>query len=43
VIDLAYIAGTVVFFVLMLGYARACERLGRTSEAETSRSDEHHT
>jgi len=43
VIDLAYIAGTVLFFALMLGYAHACDRLGRASAAETSRSDESHT
>jgi len=42
VIDLAYIAGTVLFFALMLGYTRACDRLGRASAAETSRSDESH-
>jgi hypothetical protein len=27
-IDAAYILGTVLFFVLMLVYTRACERLG---------------
>jgi hypothetical protein len=43
VIDLAYIAGSVLFFALMLGYVRACERLGRTSSAETSRQEESHT
>jgi hypothetical protein len=40
VIDIAYLAGTVLFFALMLGYTRACERLGRASAADTSRSDE---
>ena len=39
-IDIAYLAGTVLFFALMLGYTRACERLGRASAADTSRSDE---
>jgi hypothetical protein len=42
-IDIAYIAGTVLFFALMLGYAHACDRLGRASAAEASRSDESHT
>ena len=39
-IDLAYLAGTVLFFALMLGYTRVCERLGRASASETSRNDE---
>lgn len=33
-IDLVYIATTVVFFALMLGYVRACERLGRTASVD---------
>lgn len=28
-IDLIYVATTVAFFVLMIGYVRGCERLGR--------------
>jgi hypothetical protein len=40
VIDFAYLAGTVLFFALMLGYVRVCERLGRVSAAESSSSDE---
>jgi hypothetical protein len=43
VIDLAYLAGSVLFFALMLGYVRVCERLGRTATAETTRQDESHT
>ncbi|MHB8838341.1 MAG: hypothetical protein ACYC7F_05250 [Gemmatimonadaceae bacterium] len=39
-IDIAYLAGTVLFFALMLGYVRACERLGRASAAEASGLDE---
>lgn len=35
--DIAYIALTVVFFALMFGYVRACERLGRGSTGETER------
>jgi len=38
-IDLVYILATVAFFVLMLGYVRACERLGRET-ADTSDSTE---
>jgi len=30
-LDLLYVALTVGFFALMLGYVRGCERLGRTS------------
>jgi hypothetical protein len=33
--DLFYVLGTVGFFAAMLGYVRACERLGRSSERET--------
>ena len=37
-IDAAYILGTVLFFVLMRVYTRACERLGAgKSEQEESR------
>ncbi|HEY5491126.1 MAG TPA: hypothetical protein VIK25_08010 [Gemmatimonadaceae bacterium] len=42
-IDLAYLAGSVLFFALMLGYVRACERLGRTSSAESTRPEDSHT
>jgi len=40
VVDLAYLAGSALFFALMLGYVRACERLGRTSTAETTRPED---
>jgi hypothetical protein len=43
VIDVAYLVGTALFFALMLGYVRACDRLGRTSSAETTRVEEPHT
>lgn len=33
-LDIAYIALTVAFFALMLGYVRACEALGRRQEGE---------
>ena len=42
-IDLAYLAGSVLFFALMLGYVRVCERLGRTASAETTQQEESHT
>ena len=30
--DILYLAGTLVFFALMLAYVRACEPLGRRAE-----------
>jgi hypothetical protein len=33
-LDIAYIALTVVFFGLLLGYVRFCEQLGRRHEGE---------
>jgi hypothetical protein len=33
-LDVAYIALTLVFFALMLAYIRGCERLGRRQDAE---------
>lgn len=32
--DLLYVAGSVVFFALMLGYVAACDRLGRGHETQ---------
>jgi hypothetical protein len=43
VIDLAYLAGTVLFFALMLGYVRACKHLGQISTVETIRPEDSHT
>jgi hypothetical protein len=31
-VDLLYLAGTVAFFALMLGYVAFCERLGRAGD-----------
>lgn len=31
--DFLYVAGSVVFFVLMLLYVKACDRLGRSDAA----------
>lgn len=36
-LDIAYIAGTLVFFGLMLRFVRACEQLGtRSGEGQSS-------
>jgi hypothetical protein len=34
VLDVAYVALTVVFFALMLVYVRGCDALGRRQEGE---------
>lgn len=34
--DLLYLAGTVAFFALMLGYTAFCDRLGRASDADVA-------
>jgi hypothetical protein len=36
-LDLAYIAGSVLFFVVMLLYVRACAALGRRTDADVGR------
>ena len=33
-LDFAYVAGTIVFFALMLAYVRGCAALGKESEQE---------
>jgi hypothetical protein len=33
-LDIAYVALTVVFFALMLAYVRACDALGRRPDGE---------
>jgi hypothetical protein len=33
-LDIAYIALTVVFFALMIAYVRACEHLGERQDSE---------
>jgi hypothetical protein len=33
-IDLIYVIGTVLFFALMLLYVAACDRIGRSADAE---------
>lgn len=39
-IDLFYVAGTIVFFALMLAYVRACEHLGQSATVEIRASEE---
>ena len=34
--DLLYIAGTIAFFALMLGYVAGCERLGRSASRDAA-------
>jgi hypothetical protein len=36
-LDLAYIAGSVVFFGVMLAYVRGCAALGRRTDTDTGR------
>jgi hypothetical protein len=38
-IDVVYVVTTVLFFALMLGYAAACDRLGRTADVERAKED----
>jgi hypothetical protein len=33
-LDIVYVALTVLFFALMLGYVRGCDALGRRQDAE---------
>lgn len=37
--DLVYVAATILFFALLLLYAAGCERLGRTSDVERTGED----
>ena len=38
-IDVIYVIASVLFFVLMLAYAAACNRLGRTADVEHAGED----
>jgi hypothetical protein len=33
-IDLVYVAATIAFFALMIGYVRVCAALGRSGQTE---------
>jgi len=37
--DMAFVAGSVLFFALMLAYVRGCEHLGRSSTVETAKDE----
>lgn len=37
--DILYLAGTVAFFALMLGYVAFCDRLGRAQAVKESDHD----
>ena len=39
-IDLIYVAATVVFFALMIAYVAACDRLGRGADVERAGKDQ---
>jgi hypothetical protein len=36
VLDVVYVVGTIVFFLLMLAYTRGCERLGKRHGEEVT-------
>lgn len=38
-IDVLYIVGSVLFFALMIAYAAACDRLGRSVDVDRVRED----
>jgi uncharacterized membrane protein len=38
-IDFIYVAATIAFFVLMLLYVAACDRLGRSADVERAPED----
>lgn len=38
-LDLVYIAGTIAFFALMLGYVNICRCLGGTTHTDEPRHD----
>jgi hypothetical protein len=42
VIDCAYLAGTALFFALMLGYVHGCDHLSRASAADAAQPEEPH-
>ena len=33
-IDLVYVAGTIAFFAVMIGYVRVCASLGKSQQTE---------
>lgn len=39
-LDTIYVLATIAFFALMLLYTAACDRLGRTADADRPRSED---
>jgi hypothetical protein len=39
-IDAVYVAGTVLFFALMILYVEGCDRLGRSADVERAAEEE---
>jgi hypothetical protein len=39
-IDAVYVAGTIVFFALMILYAEGCDHLGRGADVERASSED---
>jgi hypothetical protein len=39
-IDALYVAGTILFFALMILYAQGCDRLGRAADVERGAEEE---
>ena len=38
-IDLIYVAVTLLFFTLMLAYVAGCDRIGRTADVERAKEE----
>lgn len=38
-LDVIYVAGTILFFVLMIAYVAACDHLGRAADVERAPED----
>jgi hypothetical protein len=39
-IDIVYVAGTILFFALMLLYVEGCDRLGRVADVERAPNED---
>ena len=39
-IDVVYVAGTMLFFALMILYAEGCDRLGRAADVERGAAED---
>lgn len=38
-LDALYVVGTILFFVLMIAYTAACNRIGRRADVERAQKD----